>query len=231
MRHIRVGEPVELPIISRLATLTMSNSCYIPANPDIAGIGVRTSIYVQTLLSFYPALVALADGEVSDGELEIMDELANTNFLLAFAMLISCFVQALTVGLTSYHASIVLSMSWLSNSGGFIYFQLYVRHSWNAVMGSRRPTFLRVVWSYAARLYGSGESEGRMTSEWASDFCDYNSPQMRSSALSQGSLQASSGPAGVFPYDPYVRFRYMALEVPLEIRTPRRSLELRGPVR
>lgn len=126
----------------------MSSDCRIPANPDISGIGVRISIYVQALLSFIPTLVALLDGEVSEGELEIMNDLATTNLVLAYAILISCFVQASTIGLTSYHASIVLSMSWLSNSGAFIYFQLYVQHSWDTVIGPKRPTFFRVVASY-----------------------------------------------------------------------------------
>ncbi|KZT59663.1 hypothetical protein CALCODRAFT_182395 [Calocera cornea HHB12733] len=37
----------------------MSNSCTIDANPDIAGIGVRVSIYIQALLAIIPAAVAL----------------------------------------------------------------------------------------------------------------------------------------------------------------------------
>ncbi|KAJ7090616.1 hypothetical protein C8R44DRAFT_419147, partial [Mycena epipterygia] len=40
-------------------------------------------------------------------------------------------VEARTVGLTNYHASIVLNLSWMNNTNTFIYFLLYVHHkSW-----------------------------------------------------------------------------------------------------
>ncbi|KZO96200.1 hypothetical protein CALVIDRAFT_527629 [Calocera viscosa TUFC12733] len=37
----------------------MADNCTIAANPDIAGIGVRVSIYLQALLALFPAAVAL----------------------------------------------------------------------------------------------------------------------------------------------------------------------------
>ncbi|KAJ3513639.1 hypothetical protein NMY22_g14979 [Coprinellus aureogranulatus] len=102
--------------------------CAIPSNPDIAGIGVRIAIYIQNLLCFIPALWALWDGKVTDYELDSTDGYSTTNLFLAFAILISCIVQALTIGVANYHASIVLSLSWMNNTSVFVYFLLYVQY-------------------------------------------------------------------------------------------------------
>ncbi|KAF6750495.1 hypothetical protein DFP72DRAFT_509454 [Ephemerocybe angulata] len=119
-----------------------AGSCTIPGNPDIAGVGVRIAIYVQTLLCFFPAFWALFDGKVSQGELDAAENQATTNLVLAFAILISSIVQAQTLGLTNYHASIVLNMSWLNNTNTFIYFLLYIQHKSQAgVRGRVAPTW------------------------------------------------------------------------------------------
>ncbi|KAH6914532.1 hypothetical protein BKA70DRAFT_549839, partial [Coprinopsis sp. MPI-PUGE-AT-0042] len=102
--------------------------CTIPGNPDIAGIGVRIAIYIQNLLCFLPALWALWDGEVTQEELDSAETQTTTNLVLAFAILISSIVQALTLGLSSFHANIVLSISWMNNTNAFIYFLLYIQH-------------------------------------------------------------------------------------------------------
>ncbi|KAF6747707.1 hypothetical protein DFP72DRAFT_588136, partial [Ephemerocybe angulata] len=120
----------------------MSTDRCIPGNPDIAGVGVRIAIYVQTLLCFFPAFWALLDGKVSQGELDAAENQATTNLVLAFAILISSIVQAQTLGLTNYHASIVLNMSWLNNTNAFIYFLLYIQHKSQAgVRGRVAPTW------------------------------------------------------------------------------------------
>jgi hypothetical protein len=100
--------------------------CVVPANPDISGIGVRIAIYLQNLLGFIPAIWAIWDWKVTDHELESAETQSTTNLVLAFAILISCIVQAFTLGLTSYHATVVLSLSWMNNTNAFIYFLLYV---------------------------------------------------------------------------------------------------------
>ncbi|KAF6747741.1 hypothetical protein DFP72DRAFT_1016034 [Ephemerocybe angulata] len=116
--------------------------CTIPGNPDIAGFGVRIAIYIQNLLCFLPAFWALFDGKVSQGELDAAETQATTNLVLAFAILISSIVQAQTLGLTNYHASIVLNMSWMNNTNAFIYFLLYIQHKSQAgVRGRVAPTW------------------------------------------------------------------------------------------
>ncbi|KAF6750490.1 hypothetical protein DFP72DRAFT_509336 [Ephemerocybe angulata] len=142
--------------------------CLIPANPDIAGIGVRIAIYAQNLLCFFPAFWALLDGKVTETELESAETQATTNLILAFAILISAMVQATTLGLTSYHASIVLNMSWMNNTNAFIYFLLYVQHKSQPTPGSGHvvePTFR--AWARHIRcsfLPGTNPGQGNHTS-------------------------------------------------------------------
>ncbi|KAH6896337.1 ankyrin repeat-containing domain protein [Coprinopsis sp. MPI-PUGE-AT-0042] len=93
-----------------MVALVVPLGCTIPANPDISGIGVRTAIYAQNLICIISALTD------------------TTNLILAFAILISSIVQARTLGMTSYHANIVLSLSWMNNTNAFVYFILYIHH-------------------------------------------------------------------------------------------------------
>ncbi|KAJ7635479.1 hypothetical protein DFH06DRAFT_1003463 [Mycena polygramma] len=114
--------------------------CPIPADPDISGVGVRTAIYTQNLLSFIPAIWALWDGEVSDYELECVETQSTTILVTAFAILISAMVQA-NRGLSNFHASIVLDLSWMNNTNTFIYFLLYVQHKSQPGAQQIKPTF------------------------------------------------------------------------------------------
>ncbi|TEB19946.1 hypothetical protein FA13DRAFT_297237 [Coprinellus micaceus] len=102
-----------------------SVGCLIPPNADIAGIGVRIAVYIQNVLCFLPTLWAIADEKITKYELDSMENMSLTNLVVAFGILISCFAQAPTLGLTNFHTSIVLSMSWMNNTNVFIYFLLY----------------------------------------------------------------------------------------------------------
>lgn len=105
----------------------MASGCLIPSNPDVSGIGIRIAIYVQNILCFVPAVCAIWDGDVDQEELESAEIHSTTNLVLAFAILISCIFQALARGLSNYHSSIVLSLSWMNNTNAFVYFLLYVQ--------------------------------------------------------------------------------------------------------
>ncbi|KAK7007863.1 hypothetical protein R3P38DRAFT_1621904 [Favolaschia claudopus] len=100
----------------------------IAGDPDISGIGVRVAIYAQNLFSFIPAVSALWDGEVTPYELEAVAAQSQTIIITAFGILISAMVQAKTLGLSNFQATIVLSLSWMNNTNTFIYFLLYVQH-------------------------------------------------------------------------------------------------------
>jgi len=89
----------------------------IPSNPDIAGIGVRISIYLQVVLSFVPTILALflRDGELCF-EIERFQSLVASGIAMfgtVLALIVSALIQASTGQLTVYHALIVLNLSWL----------------------------------------------------------------------------------------------------------------------
>ncbi|KAG6855581.1 hypothetical protein H0H87_000655, partial [Tephrocybe sp. NHM501043] len=98
-------------------------------NPDISGIGVRSAIYAQNLLSFVPALLALKDRKVTPTELDALETQSTTILITAFAILLSTIVQASTSnpssGISNYHTSIILDLSWMNNTNLFIYLLLY----------------------------------------------------------------------------------------------------------
>ena len=116
------------PSLAAMSNSILSTICRVSGNPDIAGIGVRSAIYAQNMLCFLLALWALWDGNVTSEELEHAEMQTTTNLVLAFAILISSIVQALTYGISSYHGNIVLMMSWMNNTNAFVYFILYVHH-------------------------------------------------------------------------------------------------------
>ncbi|KAG6883622.1 hypothetical protein C0993_005095 [Termitomyces sp. T159_Od127] len=103
----------------------------VTANPDVSGIGVRIAIYAQNLLSFIPAFLALKDGRVTPTELDELEKQSTTILITAFAILISTVIQAHDHGISDYHASIVLDLSWMNNTNLFIYFLLYIYHRAN----------------------------------------------------------------------------------------------------
>ena len=83
----------------------------IPANPDIAGIGIRASTYIQNFVGIFLATCYIMDGEISPDEAEYMETAGNANLMTACAIIISAFIQAKTIGLSAYHAMIVLNLS------------------------------------------------------------------------------------------------------------------------
>jgi hypothetical protein len=106
----------------------MSTPCPLP-NPDISGIGVRTAIYAQNLLSFVPTIFALRDKQISTLNLETLKTQSTTVLTIAFAVLLSAIVQGLQHGLTSYHAAVILNLSWMNNTNLFLHILLFACHS------------------------------------------------------------------------------------------------------
>ncbi|KAG6899138.1 hypothetical protein C0993_000332 [Termitomyces sp. T159_Od127] len=103
----------------------------LSANPDVSGIGVRTAIYVQNLLSFVPALWAIKDGRMTPTKLDELEKQSTTILITAFAILIATIIQAHNQGISNYHASIILDLSWMNNTNLFIYFLLYIHYRVN----------------------------------------------------------------------------------------------------
>ncbi|KAJ7239119.1 armadillo-type protein [Mycena rebaudengoi] len=104
----------------------------IPANPDISGIGVRTAIYAQNILCFAPVIAHLWDGIVSREEIKGIKDQSIGMLAVAFAILISSIIEATTKNdgqaLTSFHAAVILDLSWMNNTSTWIWFLLYAHH-------------------------------------------------------------------------------------------------------
>ncbi|KAJ7073215.1 hypothetical protein C8F01DRAFT_270528 [Mycena amicta] len=105
-------------------------------------MGVRSATYIQNLISFIPAIVALAnDGKISNNERAFIEEQSTNILLTAFGLLISAFIQASTAqGLDNYHLALVLNLSWMNNTNLFIYSLLRLhRRLWQAPAGLPQP--------------------------------------------------------------------------------------------
>ncbi|KAF7332780.1 Multiple ankyrin repeats single kh domain [Mycena kentingensis (nom. inval.)] len=107
-------------------------SCSIPPNPDISGVGVRSAIYTQNILCFFPVVLHLWDGTITELELDGVKDQSIGMLAIAFAILISTIVQARSGGssprITNYHAAIILGLSWINNTSTWIWFILFVHH-------------------------------------------------------------------------------------------------------
>ena len=95
----------------------------IEPNPDISGIGVRTAIYAQAVLTLIQPILAGRDGHISEDELTGLHELYLGILLPGCALLLSAIIQDRTFGLSVYHATIVLNLSWINNTSALIFFQ------------------------------------------------------------------------------------------------------------
>jgi hypothetical protein len=98
----------------------------ITANPEISGIGVRTAIYIQVVLSLVHAIVAGYDGRIDDFELKSLIAVFLGILLPGCALLLSAIIQAKTFGLSAYHAMIVLFLSWINNTTALTFFAYIV---------------------------------------------------------------------------------------------------------
>jgi len=95
--------------------MTQNAIACIQANPDIAGIGVRISIYIQNVLGLLLALVYAWDGVITIEETKSFQSITTNLLLTACALLISTLIQAKSFGISLYHALIVLNLSWINS--------------------------------------------------------------------------------------------------------------------
>jgi hypothetical protein len=108
----------------------------ITANPDISGIGVRTAIYTQAVISLIHPLVAGYDGKIDDFEIKSLATVYLGILLPECALLFSAIIQARTFGLSAYHAMIVLFLSWINNTSALTFFT-YILGDYVYVRGYR----------------------------------------------------------------------------------------------
>ncbi|KAJ7759655.1 hypothetical protein B0H16DRAFT_1720441 [Mycena metata] len=107
-------------------------SCSSLSNPDVSGVGVRAAIYAQNLTCFLPVIVHLWDKKISRDELKGVKDQSIGMLAVAFAILLTTIILAKGAGgdqqITSYHAAVVLDLSWMNNTSTWIWFILYIHH-------------------------------------------------------------------------------------------------------
>ncbi|KIM88232.1 hypothetical protein PILCRDRAFT_814137 [Piloderma croceum F 1598] len=95
-------------------------------NPDIAGIGVRVSIYIQAFLNLACTFVFAKDGKISSYESATLSTSSTNLFLTGCALLISAFIQGATSGFSVHHALIILNISWINSFSAILFVTLGV---------------------------------------------------------------------------------------------------------
>jgi hypothetical protein len=128
-----------------VSTTMAVDPCRIPSNPDVSGVGVRAAIYAQNLTCFLPVIVHLWDGRISRDELNGIKDQSIGMLAVAFAILFTTIILAKGAGgdqtITSYHAAVVLDLSWMNNTSTWIWFILYVHYQ------SKRDDPIKANWS------------------------------------------------------------------------------------
>jgi hypothetical protein len=92
----------------------------IASNPDVAGVGVRISTYIQSLLTLFPTFIFLVDGYLDSRDREVLHKNYINLLVTACALLLSSLIQAGTFRLSVYHVLIVLNLSWMLNASALI---------------------------------------------------------------------------------------------------------------
>lgn len=100
--------------------MSIITPCINP-NPDIAGIGVRVSVYVQASLNLVCALVFARNGRISGYETSVLTRTSVNLFVTGCALLVAAFIQAGASRFSVYHALIVLNLSWITTLSAVLY--------------------------------------------------------------------------------------------------------------
>jgi hypothetical protein len=85
----------------------------------------------QNLLCFAPVIAHLWDGKISVDELKGIQDQSIGMLAVAFVILISTIIDARAKGgpmITSFHAAVILDLSWMNNTSMFIWLLLYAHH-------------------------------------------------------------------------------------------------------
>ncbi|KAJ3536398.1 hypothetical protein NMY22_g6050 [Coprinellus aureogranulatus] len=101
-------------------------------NPDISGIGVRVSIYIQAFLNILCAMVFSRDSWISKTEHKSLTQASLNLFLAGCALLVCTIVQGSTFGITVHHALIVLNLNWIVGFSALLYVFIW---TYNLVIG------------------------------------------------------------------------------------------------
>ncbi|KAF5359700.1 hypothetical protein D9756_003574 [Leucocoprinus leucothites] len=111
--------------------ITIPPDC-IPANPDIAGIGIRVSVYLQNTLCVLVAIwtiIGRREGTgTPQGGIRLIYAQVTGIILTTGALFLSAFIQSRNYGLSAYHAIIVLNLGWVNYASNLLYSNIAIMH-------------------------------------------------------------------------------------------------------
>ena len=111
---------------------TINPPCINP-NSDIAGIGIRISVFIQVFLNLLCALIFAKDGQISSYENTVLTATSINLFVTGCALILCAVVQAAKGGLGVYHALIVLNLSWIISLSAFLHIVIGLLNSFLAL--------------------------------------------------------------------------------------------------
>jgi hypothetical protein len=135
--------------------MSAENCTGITPKPDISGIGVRTAIYAQAVLTLVQPIIIIFGEHISENTLTGLHQIYLGILLPGCALLFSAIIEARTAGLSIYHAIIVLNLSWINNTSALIFFQFALIAQ---IHLDEERTFRKKVGVMWALLYSSVES-------------------------------------------------------------------------
>ena len=114
----------------------MTEPCRIDPNPDIAGPGVRYSVYTQILLNFVCAIIFAKDGQISSYENSVLTATSQNLFITGSSLILCAAIQTALHDLSVYHAVIVLNLSWIISLSAFMHIVIALLNSFLALADS-----------------------------------------------------------------------------------------------
>lgn len=97
----------------------------VEGNPDIVGIGVRVSVYIQVFALYVVRLDAIVTGQLSPSKKRTVDSLTATSLMTSLALLFTTFLlsplarerdEVSTAAGHRYHQGLVVYLSWMCAS-------------------------------------------------------------------------------------------------------------------
>lgn len=123
----------------------------LSSDPDIAGIGVRVSVYIQAFLILLPGVWFAIDNEINKDELRAIRKISFNLLVVAYSLLASAFIQVATFGISFYHALVVLRLSNITSISAL----LYLLYATSEMRREKDGVIRRIKKSWIALLLGS----------------------------------------------------------------------------
>jgi hypothetical protein len=130
------------------------NPACLRADPDLAGTGVRAAVYAQNFVALITAVFVISRGKTKVVERAAAEQ-SSLVLIATFALLVSAFVQAKTTGTSTYHAIIVLNLSWINSTITLRYLPLFTKEDLQRKHNNRVASWKTSAWTSPLFIMGS----------------------------------------------------------------------------